>query len=129
MDDDALIETIADGLRLQVGTVASDVEPSLLEDEPGAYVIGFAIGASEAMGQPVGNHTVRVIERACRQGLPREGDVGQRLADVATRLLVLNRLDAPHLAEARATGEEEGRAFVDDNAPPSALADLIGAET
>jgi hypothetical protein len=127
MNDEPVIETIADGLRLQVGALPPDAVPTLLRDETAAYVVGFAVGVSRALDASVGNHTVRVLERGCRQGLPNDGDLGQRLADVATRLLMMNRLDDPTLAARKDTGEAEGRAFVEDRTPPSGLRDLLDA--
>ena len=128
MDDDRVIETIADGLRLQAGPLSADDAPRVLRGATAAYVIGFALGVSRAMDVPVGNHTVRLLERGCRQGLPKDGDLGQRLADIATRLLLLNRLDDPSLHEHKERGESEGRAFVEDNAPPSGLRSLLAVE-
>lgn len=128
MDDEPVIDAIADGLRLQVGALPPDAAPALIRDEPAAYVVGFAVGASRAMDVPVGNHTGRILERGCRQGLPKERDLGQRLADVATRLLMLNRLDDPRLTEIKEQGKAEGRAFIEDNAPPSALSELLDVE-
>jgi hypothetical protein len=123
-----VIETIADGLRLQAGPLSADDAPRVLRGETAAYVIGFALGVSRAMDVPVGNHTVRLLERGCRQGLPKDGDLGQRLADIATRLLMMNRLDDPSLLEHKEKGESEGRAFVEDNAPPSGLRSLLAVE-
>lgn len=129
MADDAtaaVIETLADGLRLQVGDLAADDAPRLLRGRPAAYVVGFAVGISRAMGVDVGNHTVRIVERGTRQGLPRDGDLGQRLADVATRLLLAGELTTDAALDAiRQDAEAEGRAFVDDNAPPSGLKDIV----
>lgn len=129
MSDDRssnVIETVADGLRLQVGDLPGDYAPSLLKAGPGAYVVGFTAGVSRAMGVSVGNHTVRILERACRQGLPQAGDLGQRLADIATGLLLDGEITSdPDLDELREQGEEEGRAFVEDRTPPSLLSDLV----
>jgi len=124
--DDKVIETVADGLRLQVGDLPGDYAPTLLKAHPAAYVVGFAAGVSRAMGVPVGNHTIRTIERGCRQGLPREGDLGQRLADIATGLVFDGTVtDDPDLDTLREQGEEEGRAFVEDRSPPSLLGELV----
>jgi hypothetical protein len=123
--DDA-IETVADGLRLQVGDLPGDYVPTLLKAKPGAYVVGFVAGVSRALGGSVGNHTIRTIERGCRQGLPRDGDLGQRLADVATGLVFDGSVTSePDLVEIREQGEEEGRAFVEDRQPPSGLKDMV----
>ena len=123
--DDA-IETVADGLRLQVGDLPGDYVPTLLKAKPGAYVVGFVAGVSRALGSSVGNHTIRTIERGCRQGLPRDGDLGQRLADVATGLVFDGSVTSePDLVEIREQGEEEGRAFVEDRQPPSGLKDMV----
>ena len=101
-----VIETVADGLRLQVGDLAGDYVPTLLKARPAAYVVGFVAGVSRALGEPVGNHTIRSIERGCRQGLPQQpGDA--------------------ELDDLRAKGEEEGRAFVEDREPPSLLSDIV----
>lgn len=121
-----VIDTVADGLRLQVGDLPGDYVPSLLKPGPAAYVIGFTAGVSRALDVPVGNDTIRTLERACRQGLPREGDLGQRLADVATRLVFAGDVtDDPDLDALRQDGEAEGRAFVEDRTPPSLLRDLV----
>lgn len=129
MSDDRsskVIETIADGLRLQVGDLPGDYAPSLLKAGPGAYVVGFTTGISRAMGVSVGNHTVRLLERGCRQGLPKAGDLGQRLADIATGLLLDGEVTSdPQLDDLRERGEEEGRAFVEDRTPPSLLKELV----
>ena len=123
--DDA-IETVADGLRLQVGDLPGDYVPTLLKAKPGAYVVGFVAGLSRALGGSVGNHTIRTIERGCRQGLPRDGDLGQRLADVATGLVFDGSVTSePDLVEIREQGEEEGRAFVEDRQPPSGLKEMV----
>ena len=123
--DDA-IETVADGLRLQVGDLPGDYVPTLLKAKPGAYVVGFVAGVSRALGDSVGNHTIRTIERGCRQGLPRDGDLGQRLADVATGLVFDGSVTSePDLIEIREQGEEEGRAFVEDRQPPSGLKEMV----
>ena len=123
---DEAIKTVADGLRLQVGDLPGDYVPTLLTARPAAYVVGFAAGVSRALGEPVGNHTIRTIERGCRQGLPREGDLGQRLADVATGLVFDGSVtDDPDLDALREKGEEEGRAFVEDRTPPSLLEELV----
>ena len=123
--DDAS-ETIADGLRLQVGDLPGDYVPTLLKAKPGAYVVGFVAGVSRALGDSVGNHTIRTIERGCRQGLPRDGDLGQRLADVATGLVFDGSVTSePDLVEIREQGEEEGRAFVEDRQPPSGLKEMV----
>lgn len=125
-DDDKVIETVADGLRLQVGDLPGDYVPTLLKARPAAYVVGFVAGVSRAMDVPVGNHTVRTIERGTRQGLPREGDLGQRLADIATGLVFDGAIPRDSDLDAmRETGEEEGRAFVEDRTPPSHLSDLV----
>ncbi len=128
MDDDRVIDTIADGLRLQAGPLSSDDAPRVLRGKTAAYVIGFALGVSRALDVPVGNHTVRLLERGCRQGLPKDADLGQRLADIATRLLMQNRLDDPSLSDPKDQGEAEGRSFVEDNTPPSGLRDLLAVE-
>jgi len=123
---DETIETVADGLRLQVGDLPGDYVPTLLKARPAAYVVGFAVGVSRALGESVGNHTIRTIERGCRQGLPSEGDLGQRLADVATGLVFDGSVKRdPDLADLREQGEDEGRAFVEDRTPPSLLSDLV----
>jgi hypothetical protein len=129
MSDDQstkVIETVADGLRLQVGDLPGDYVPTLLTARPGAYVVGFAAGVTRAMGKSVGNHTIRTLERGCRQGLPREGDLGQRLADIATGILLDGAVtDEDDLDAMREQGEAEGRAFVEDRTPPSGLKDLV----
>lgn len=123
---DEVIDTIADGLRLQVGDLPGDYVPALLKPKPAAYVVGFAAGVSRALDVPVGNQTVRALERGCRQGLPQEGDLGQRLADVATGLLFDGQVtDDPDLDGLREQGETEGQAFVEDRNPPSGLRDLV----
>lgn len=125
-DHSQVIETIADGLRLQVGDLPGDYAPILLKAGPGAYVVGFTAGISRAMGVSVGNHTVRLLERGCRQGLPKTGDLGQRLADIATGLLLDGEVTTdPQLDDLREQGEEEGRAFVEDRTPPSLLKELV----
>lgn len=129
MSDDRsanVIETVADGLRLQIGDLPGDYAPTLLKAKPAAYVVGFAVGVSRAMDEPVGNHTIRTLERSCRQGLPREGDLGQRLADIATGIVFDGSVTSdPDLATLREQGEDEGRAFVEDRTPPSILSDLV----
>lgn len=129
MSDDRstnIIETVADGLRLQVGDLPGDYVPNLLKPKPAAYVVGFTAGVTRAMDKPVGNHTIRTMERGCRQGLPREGDIGQRLADVAAGLVFDGTVTSdPDLVSLREQGEEEGRAFVEDRSPPSLLNDLV----
>ena len=128
-DDEHTIETVADGLRLQVGDLPGDYAPTLLKARPAAYVVGFAVGVSRALDVPVGNHTVRTIERGTRQGLPREGDLGQRLADSATGILFDGAVaEEEDLIELREQGEAEGRAFVEDRTPPSGLKDLVYEE-
>jgi hypothetical protein len=123
---DHAIETVADGLRLQVGDLPGDYAPVLLKAKPAAYVVGFTVGVSRAMDVPVGNHTIRTLERGTRQGLPRTGDLGQRLADIATRLVLSGKVKSDsELVELREKAEEEGRAFVEDRKPPSLLEDLI----
>jgi hypothetical protein len=123
---DHAIETVADGLRLQVGDLPGDYAPVLLKAKPAAYVVGFTVGVSRAMDVPVGNHTIRTLERGTRQGLPRTGDLGQRLADIATRLVLSGKVKSDsELVELREKAEEEGRAFVEDHKPPSLLEDLI----
>jgi len=123
---DDVIETVADGLRLQVGDLPGDYVPTLLKAKPGAYVVGFAAGVSRALGDSVGNHTIRTIERGCRQGLPRDGDLGQRLADVATGLVFDGSVTSePDLVEIREQGEAEGRKFVEDRQPPSLLKEMV----
>ena len=129
MPDDrsaTVIETVADGLRLQVGDLPGDYAPKLLKAKPAAYVVGFTAGVSRAMDEPVGNHTIRTLERGCRQGLPQEGDLGQRLADIAAGLVFDGSVtSAPDLTTLREKGEDEGRAFVEDRTPPSLLSDLV----
>ena len=121
-----VIETVADGLRLQVGDLPGDYAPALLRAEPAAYVVGFTAGVSRAMDEPVGNHTIRTLERGCRQGLPQEGDLGQRLADIAAGLVFDGSVTSdPDLTTLREKGEDEGRAFVEDRTPPSLLSDLV----
>ena len=123
--DDA-IETVADGLRLQVGDLPGDYVPTLLKAKPGAYVVGFVAGVSRALGGSVGNHTIRTIERGCRQGLPRDGDLGQRLADIATGIVFDGAVtEDPELDAIREDAEAEGRAFVEDRQPPSGLKDMV----
>jgi len=123
---DHAIETVADGLRLQVGDLPGDYAPALLKARPAAYVVGFTVGVSRALDVPVGNHTIRTLERGTRQGLPREGDLGQRLADIATRLILSGEVKSDaDLVELREKGEEEGHAFVEDRQPPSLLSDLV----
>jgi len=123
--DDA-IETVADGLRLQVGDLPGDYVPTLLKAKPGAYVVGFVAGVSRALGDSVGNHTIRTIERGCRQGLPRDGDLGQRLADIATGIVFDGAVtEDPELDSIREDAEAEGRAFVEDRQPPSGLKDMV----
>lgn len=123
---DEAIDTVADGLRLQVGDLPGDYAPSLLKAKPAAYVVGFTAGVSRALGLSVGNHTIRTLERGTRQGLPREGDLGQRLADIATGIILDGSVTSePELDELREQGEEEGRAFVEDRSPPSLLSDLV----
>ncbi len=127
---DEAIETVADGLRLQVGDLPGDYAPVLLKAKPAAYVVGFTVGVSRAMDVPVGNHTIRTLERGTRRGLPRAGDLGQRLADIATRLILSGQVaDDPDLVDLREQGEEEGRAFVEDQTPPSLLKDMIYDES
>ena len=129
MPDDrsaTVIETVADGLRLQVGDLPGDYAPKLLKAKPAAYVVGFTAGVSRAMDEPVGNHTIRTLERGCRQGLPREGNLGQRLADIAAGIVFDGRATSdPDLTTLREKGEDEGRAFVEDRTPPSLLSDLV----
>lgn len=121
-----VIETVADGLRLQVGDLPGDYAPALLKARPAAYVVGFTVGVSRAMDVPVANQTIRSLERGTRQGLPREGDLGQRLADIATRLLMSGEVTSdPELDDLREEGEGEGRVFVEDRTPPSGLRDLV----
>lgn len=123
---DEVIDLVADGLRLQAGDLPGDFAPALLKKEPGAYVVGFVVGISRALDVPVGNHTIRHLERGCRQGLPSAGDLGQRLADIATRLLLDGQVtDNADLDGVRENGEAEGRAFVEDRTPPSGLKDLV----
>ena len=123
---DKAIETVADGLRLQVGDLPGDYAPVLLNAKPAAYVVGFTVGVSRAMDLSVGNHTIRTLERGTRQGLPKTGDLGQRLADIATRLILSGKVaDDPDLVDLREQGEEEGRTFVEDRTPPSLLKDMI----
>lgn len=123
---DQVIETVADGLRLQLGDLPGDYAPTLLKARPAAYVVGFTAGVSRALDVSVGNHTVRLLERGCRQGLPRAGDLGQRLADVATGLLLDGSVTSdPTLDELREKGEDEGRAFVENRTPPSLLKELV----
>ena len=125
---DAVIETIADGLRLQVGDLPGDYAPALLKPEPAAYVVGFPAGVSRAMDEPVGNHTIRLLERGTRQGLPREGDLGQRLAHLAAGIVFDGSVTSdPDLTTIREQAEEEGRLFVEDRTPPSLLSDLVHA--
>lgn len=123
---DKVIDSVADGLRLQVGDLPGDYAPALLKPGPGAYLVGFAAGVSRAMDVPVGNHTIRILERGCRQGLPKAGDLGQRLADIATRLILSGEVtEEEDLIDLREKGEEEGRAFIEDRTPPSLLRDLV----
>lgn len=123
---DEAIEAVADGLRLQVGDLPGDYAPVLLKAKPAAYVVGFTAGVSRALDIPVGNHTIRTLERGTRQGLPRDGDLGQRLADIATGIILDGSVTSePDLDELREQGEEEGRAFVEDREPPSLLNDLV----
>jgi len=121
-----VIETVADGLRLQVGDLPGDYAPDLLKAKPAAYVVGFTAGVSRAMDVSVDNHTIRILERGTRQGLPRDGDLGQRLADIATGIIFDGAVTGdPDLTTLREKGEEEGRAFVEDRTPPSLLHDLV----
>ena len=121
-----VIETVADGLRLQVGDLPGDYAPALLRAKPAAYVVGFTAGVSRAMDEPVGNHTIRTLERGCRQGLPQEGDLGQRLADIAAGIVFDGSATSdPDLTTLREKGEDEGRAFVEDRTPPSLLRNLV----
>ncbi len=121
-----VIETVADGLRLQVGDLPGDYAPDLLKAKPAAYVVGFTAGVSRAMDVSVDNHTIRILERGTRQGLPRDGDLGQRLADIATGIIFDGAVTSdPDLTTLREKGEEEGRAFVEDRTPPSLLHDLV----
>jgi hypothetical protein len=123
---DRVIDTVADGLRLQVGTLPGDYAPSLLNAKPAAYVVGFTAGVSRALDVAVGNHTIRALERGCRQGLPREGDLGQRLADIAAGIVFDGSVtNDPALTTLREKGEAEGRAFVEDRSPPSLLKELV----
>lgn len=123
---DEAIEVVADGLRLQVGDLPGDYAPALLKAKPAAYVVGFTAGVSRALDIPVGNHTIRTLERGTRQGLPRDGDLGQRLADIATGIILDGSVTSePELDELREKGEEEGRAFVEDREPPSLLDELV----
>ena len=123
---DKAIETVADGLRLQVGDLPGDYAPVLLNAKPAAYVVGFTVGVSRAMDLSVGNHTIRTLERGTRQGLPKTGDLGQRLADIATRLILSGKVaDDPDLVDLREQGGEEGRTFVEDRTPPSLLKDMV----
>jgi hypothetical protein len=123
---DQAIETVADGLRLQVGDLPGDYAPTLLKARSAAYVVGFTVGVSRAMDVPVGNHTIRTLERGTRQGLPRDGDLGQRLADIATRLILSGEVKRDSdLVDLREKGEAEGRAFVENRQPPSLLSDLV----
>lgn len=123
---DEAIEAVADGLRLQVGDLPGDYAPVLLKAKPAAYVVGFTAGVSRALDIPVGNHTIRTLERGTRQGLPRDGDLGQRLADIATGILLDGSVTSePELDDLREKGEEEGRAFVEDREPPSLLSNLV----
>jgi hypothetical protein len=81
---------------------------------------------SRALGDSVGNHTIRTIERGCRQGLPRDGDLGQRLADIATGIVFDGAVtEDPELDAIREDAEAEGRAFVEDRQPPSGLKDMV----
>jgi hypothetical protein len=78
------------------------------------------------MDVSVGNHTIRILERGTRQGLPREGDLGQRLADIAAGIIFDGDVtEDPDLNTIREKGEEEGRSFVEDRTPPSLLNDLV----
>lgn len=121
-----VIKTVAEGLDQQVGDLPGDFAPMMLKQKPAAYVVGFSAGVSRAMDCPVGNSTIRVIERGCRQGLPRATDLGQRLADIATRLVMSNELTRDDdLAHIREHAEEEGRAFVEDRSPPSGFQSLV----
>lgn len=129
MSDDRstqVIEAVADGLRLQAGDLPGDFAPALLKARPAAYVVGFTAGVSRGLDEPVGNHTIRTLERGCRQGLPRTGDLGQRLADIAAGLILSGDVTSdPELDSLREQGEAEGRAFVEDREPPSLLKDLV----
>lgn len=123
---DEAIEAVADGLRLQVGDLPGDYAPVLLKAKPAAYVVGFTAGVSRALDVPVGNHTIRTLERGLRQGLPRDGDLGQRLADIATGIILDGSVTSePELDDLREKGEEEGRKFIEDRQPPSLLSELI----
>ncbi len=121
-----VIDTVADGLQLQVGSLPGDYAPRLLKPKSAAYVVGFAAGVSRALDMTVGNHTIRVLERGCRQGLPQAGDLGQRLADLATGVVFDGSVTRDSdLVALREAGEAEGRAFVEDRSPPSGLKDLV----
>jgi antitoxin component of MazEF toxin-antitoxin module len=112
-----VIETVADGLRLQAGDLPGDLAPHLLKAKPGAYVVGFAAGISRALDVEVGNHTIRIIERGCRQG-------------IATRLVMSKEVTQDdELAKIREEAEEEGRAFVEDRSPPSGFKTLVYPES
>jgi hypothetical protein len=109
-----------------VGDLPGDYAPDLLKAKPAAYVVGFTAGVSRAMDVSVDNHTIRILERGTRQGLPRDGDLGQRLADIATGIIFDGAVTSdPDLTTLREKGEEEGRAFVEDRTPPSLLHDLV----
>ena len=59
----------------------------------------------------------------------RSGDLGQRLADIATGIILDGSVTSEDtLNEMREKGEAEGRAFVEDRTPPSLLKDLIFEE-
>lgn len=122
-----IIDAVADGIRLQAGDVPGTHVPTLLKAGPAAYVVGFTAGVTRALGGEVGNATIRHLERGCRQGLPRQGDVGQRLADIATRLLLSGGplIDDDRLVAIRESAEAEGRAYVTDDAEPTGLKDLL----
>jgi hypothetical protein len=121
-----VIKTVAEGLDQQVGDLPGDFAPMMLKQKPAAYVVGFSAGVSRAMDCPVGNSTIRVIERGCRQGLPRATDLGQRLADIATGMILDGSFgQGDELDRIREQGEGDGRRFVEDDAAPKTLRTMV----
>lgn len=122
-----VIKTVAKGLGQQVGDLPGDFAPMMLKQKPAAYVVGFSAGVSRAMDCPVGNATIRVIERGCRQGLPRATDLGQRVADIATGMILDGSFgQGDELDRVREQGEADGRRFAEDeDAAPKTLRTMV----